>query len=325
MSRRRWTKVIASTVAAVLLVTGCGAGAGSGPAARSDGLIPVTVGVTPLLNAAPLYLGIQHGFFKDAGLAVEPKVIQAAATAIPSLMNGELQYALVSAVPAITAKSQGLPVAAVAGNDVYVSDPKDDGSVLLVAPNSRFQRTADLTGATIAIVGLRSMPELATRLALTKAGVDPASVKFVEIPYPEMLAGVRDGRVDAALFADPFLGQATSQGLRPVTYPYSTALPGVTGLLWIGVQPYLQQNADAAAKFTTAMTRAVEYAAAHPDEARASATGFTTLSPQALAAAHLPAYRSAVDEATFTRIAGAMVQQGFLKSVPSVEGMVWHR
>jgi NitT/TauT family transport system substrate-binding protein len=281
------------------------------------------VGVTPILNAAPLYLGIEQGFFADEGLDVTPQVIQAAATAIPSMLNGELQFALISAVPVITARGQGLPVAAVTGNDVYAATAEEDGAALVVAADSPVQDTGDLAGTTLAVVGLRSAPELATRLALQEAGVDPGSVEFVEVPYPEMASAVAEGRVDGALTVDPFLQQGLAQGLRVAGHPFSEALPDVTGLAWVGVLPYLQDNPDAAEAFARAMARSVEYAAEHPDEVRTSGAEFTQLPPQALAAVTLPAFDADLDADELDQIAGYMVDQGFVEEAPDLSDLVW--
>jgi NitT/TauT family transport system substrate-binding protein len=324
MTRKTLTTVAAMAVGMTALA-GCGSGgdASAGGGTNDDGLTSVTVGITPVLNAAPLYLGIEQGFFEQEGLDVKPQVIQAAATAVPSMLNGELQFALVSSVPVITARGQGLPVAAVVGNDVYVDTPDQDGAAILVGASSPIQDTGDLANTKIAVVGLRSAPELATRLALRKAGVDPDSVEFVEVPYPEMLSAVTDGRVDGALIVDPFLQQGLSQGLRAASHPFSEALPGVTGLTWVSVLPYLQDNQDAATAFAKAMTKSVEYAAEHPDEARATGSEFTQLSPEALAAVHLPAYDADLDTKVFGQIADDMTTEGFLDKAPEVDGAIW--
>jgi NitT/TauT family transport system substrate-binding protein len=324
MRSRTLTTLAALVPVGLAALAGCGSGgASAGGGTNEQGQTSVAVGITPVLNAAPLYLGIKQGFFEDEGLAVTPRVIQAAATAIPSMLNGELQFALVSSVPVITARGQGLPVAAAVGNDVYVDTPDQDAAAVLVAADSPIQKTGDFSGTTIAVVGLRSAPELATRLALQEAGVDPGTVEFVEVPYPEMISAVADGRVDGALVVDPFLQQGLAQGLRAASYPFSEALPRVTGLTWVGVLPYLQANQETATAFARAMTRSVEYAAAHPDEARAVAAEFTQLTPEALTAVHLPAYEAELDPQVFRRIAEHMTAQGFLQGTPDVENLVW--
>ncbi|MFD0692396.1 ABC transporter substrate-binding protein [Actinomadura fibrosa] len=321
MNRRNF---LVSTAGMVVtgLVAACGGNAAQGGGTSSDGRKVVNVGVTPLLNAAPLYLGIKKGFFGQEGLAVTAKTIQTAATAIPSMLKGELQYALVSTVPAINARAQGLQISMVLGNDVYAQKAEDDGSAFLVAKDSRIKSSADLAGTTIGIVGLRSMPELAARQAMRKAGADPDSAKFVELPYAEMISGVKQGRVDAALAADPFLGQGLDQGLRAAGSPYSEAFPAVTGLSWIGAGQYLKGDSDAVQRFVRAMTKSVQYCAEHPDEVRAQAGTFTKISAAALPKVRLPVFSPRLDQAQLQKIADAMVAEKFVTKRPDLGGLV---
>src|SRR5699024_6995447 len=117
------------------------------------------VGVTPIINAAPLFLAIEEGYFEEEGLEVTPTIIQAAASAIPSLLNNELEFALISAVPTLNAASQGHPLRIVSGNDRYVTDlsvPQSGGVV--AAPDSGVTSIEDLEGKTVALVGLKNAP-----------------------------------------------------------------------------------------------------------------------------------------------------------------------
>ncbi|GAA2219622.1 hypothetical protein GCM10009850_121090 [Nonomuraea monospora] len=320
MNRRSF--LVAAGLSATGLLTACGGPEAGGGGTTADGRTVINVGVTPLLNAAPLYLGIKKGFFSAEGLAATAKTIQTAATAIPSMLKGELQYALVSTVPAINARAQGLQINMVLGNDVYAEKTKDDGAAILVRTDSRIKKAADLAGATVGVVGLKSMPELAVRLAMRQAGADPSSAKFVELPYPEMNSAVQQGRVDAVLSADPFLQQGLAQGLRQPCAPYSEALPKVTGLSWIGAGAYLQEHSDAAQRFVTAMTKSVQYAAEHPDEVRAEAGTFTTISAAALGEVRLPIFEPRLDMTQVQKIANAMMTEEFIAKEPDLSGLV---
>ncbi|MFK0119850.1 ABC transporter substrate-binding protein [Streptomyces sp. NPDC090994] len=319
MKRRSF--LVAAGLSATGLVAACGNQA-SDTGTTADGRAVINVGITPLVNAAPLYLGIKKGFFTAEGLAVTPKTIQAAATAIPSMLKGDLQFALVSTVPAINARVQGLDISMVLGNDVYAQKAADDGSAILVRGDSPIRDSGDLAGKTIGVVGLKSMPELAVRLAMRQAGADPASAEFVELPYPEMTSAVQQGRVDAVLSADPFLRQGQNGGLRVAGWPYSEALPGATGLSWLSAAAYLDAHAKSARGFVKAMTKSVAYAAEHADEVRSVAGTFTTIPAKALAAMRLPVFDSALATASLDKIADAMVAEDFITKKPDLDKLV---
>lgn len=314
------------TVATIAVVTvflgGCAAGqtATSSPGATAQ----IKVGVTPIGNAAPLYLGIEKGFFADENLDVEPSIIQSPAATIPSLINGELQFALVSPIPTITAASKGLPIQIAVGNDHYTSDPdSDQGAAILASAHSGITSAAGLAGKTIAVVGLKSGPELTVRLALKAEGVDASTVSFVEIAYPDMAAALQNDRVDAALIVDPFLAQAKAAGLTQIMQPYGIGLPGRTSVGWISSSTYLTSNSDAAKRFRTAMEKSVQYAADHPDEVRDIIGTYTQLSDEARKKMVLPLFNSAVDQGDLQFYADAMLEQGFINSSFDASGLLW--
>src|SRR3954447_9023835 len=69
--RRRARGLIAPALAVVaLLVAACGGGGGGGGGGSSSSSGPTTlkVGVIPIADVAPLYIGIKQGFFKQEKL-----------------------------------------------------------------------------------------------------------------------------------------------------------------------------------------------------------------------------------------------------------------
>ncbi len=55
---------------------------------------------------------------------------------------------------------------------------------------------------------------LCVRAVLARADVDVSRVRFLEIPFPEMPAALRDGRVDAISAVEPFVSVARGEGAR---------------------------------------------------------------------------------------------------------------
>ena len=102
--------IVAGVTSAMLALAGC---AGAAPAAEpsasaadDQSVIQLNVGITPIINAADVYVGIEQGIFEEHGLDVNPVIVQNTSTAIPSLLNGELQVALINSVAAVTAGSR---------------------------------------------------------------------------------------------------------------------------------------------------------------------------------------------------------------------------
>ena len=61
------------------------------------------MGTLPVANAAPMYLGMEKGFFKAEKLTIKPQVGEGGAVLIPQLVSGSNQFAFVGVIPAITA------------------------------------------------------------------------------------------------------------------------------------------------------------------------------------------------------------------------------
>ena len=79
--------VAALAAAAVLLIAGCGddgGGSGGGSGGGGDeGPVTLKVGVIPIADVAPLYLGMDKGFFEEEGLKIEPQLAEGGAAIVP--------------------------------------------------------------------------------------------------------------------------------------------------------------------------------------------------------------------------------------------------
>ena len=69
---RQRTRVLIAALAAALALAGCGDD-GGGPS--SGGTATLKVGVIPIADVAPLYVGIDQGFFKAEKLKIEPAMM----------------------------------------------------------------------------------------------------------------------------------------------------------------------------------------------------------------------------------------------------------
>ena len=78
-------RIAVLAAALALAPAGCGgdddAGAGDG---ESSGPTTITVGTLPIANAAPMYMGMEKGFFEEENLKIEPQVGEGGAALIPS-------------------------------------------------------------------------------------------------------------------------------------------------------------------------------------------------------------------------------------------------
>src|SRR4051812_17431691 len=74
-----------------LTLSACGGG-DDDQATDSSGTAKVTVGVIPIVDVAPIYLGIKQGFFKDEGLQLKLETAQGGAAIVPGVVSGQYQF-----------------------------------------------------------------------------------------------------------------------------------------------------------------------------------------------------------------------------------------
>ncbi|HEY4277225.1 MAG TPA: ABC transporter substrate-binding protein [Conexibacter sp.] len=324
---------IAGAAALTIAVAGCGGSSDNSATAASGGsssgkLTTVRVGVLPIGTQVPLYLGIRHGFFRAEGIDVQPQVMSGGSAIVPALLQGSLQLGFVNGATIVFGAGRGLPIEVVAaGEGAPLRGNRDeDLSRLVVAKDSPIRTARDLDGKTIAVSGLRDAPELLTRAALAKEGVDLGSLRFQEIGYADMLAALDAHRVDAAYLVTPFGEQAERDGDVTLARPYYDTQPGLGTAYYATSRQFAQQSPQVVAGFQRAMLKSVAYANAHIDEARRLLPSFTTIPADVVPRVnfgHFPETRQeAVD--SLNTIGGLMTDYRWIDSTPDIDALVFN-
>src|ERR671918_697528 len=163
--------IVVLAAALALAPAGCGddddADGGGGGAAETT---TITVGTLPIANAAPMYLGMEKGFFEEEGLEIEPQVGEGGAALIPSLVSGDAQFAFVGVIPAITAVAQNVPIKIVTSSDDAAATEPKDWQTLVVPEGSPIKRVD---------AALLTEPFLSAVLAEGGTQIDAPSVETV--------------------------------------------------------------------------------------------------------------------------------------------------
>ena len=282
--RQKWIWILAVSLATALVAAACGSSGGSArPSGSGLEKTHLTVAALPIVDDAPLFLAIKKGYFRQQGLTVTPKIITQSTLALPDLLHGSVDIVgggnYVSYMEGQASGTFSLKIL-VAGTQC-----KAASFGVLAMPSSGITSPAKLAGKTIA-VNLTSNIQTLTAGAMLKAdGVNPASVKYVVIPFPDMAAALKAGRVSAISVVEPFLsGAEQALGAKLVLSQCSGPLASFPLSGYFATTAWTQQNPHTAQAFQRAMAKAQAYADANPAAVRQILPTYTKVTAPAAAA-----------------------------------------
>jgi NitT/TauT family transport system substrate-binding protein len=313
---------VAALLALPLALTACGGSDSDSGSDGAGGTTKITVGVIPIVDVAPIYLGIDQGFFKDEGLDLKLETAQGGAAIVPGVMSDQYQFGFSNSVSLLLAQSKGLKVKAVtAGVASTGKDGADFGGVIVPA-DSDIKTAADLAGKKIAVNTLNNINTVTINEAVRAAGGDPSGISYVELPFPDIASAVAKGDVDAGQVVEPFLTIATGQGDRQVSSNYVATDPALMVGLYFTSQQYAEKNPEVVKEFTSAMNKSLEYASSHPDEARAILGTYTDIDATVQKDMVLPNWPSEINTESIDKLGQLMTDDGLVDSKPDTSALL---
>jgi NitT/TauT family transport system substrate-binding protein len=311
--------VVAALACGSLLVACGGDGGGAGDAGKPATL---KVGVIPIADVAPLYLGINKGFFKREKLTIKPQLAEGGAAIVPAVVSGGNQIGFSNTTSLIIARSKKLPLKIISQGDIGGTNAQDAPDGLLVAKDSDIKSAKDLAGKTVAVNTLQNVGPLTINRSLEKRGVDYKKVKYIEVPFPEMGAALEAGRVDAIWVVEPFVTAGRGAGAKVLLNPFEETAKSFTVATYFTTEQYIAENRDVVDRFVRAMGKSLEYADSHPEEVRKTVLDYTEIPPKAAQAMKLPQWGKELNESTIQTTAQLAKKYGFVEQAPSLDDLI---
>jgi NitT/TauT family transport system substrate-binding protein len=309
---------LASVLASALFATAACGGDGGDVTTSSDGTTALKVGVIPIVDVAPIYLGVKQGFFTSEGLDVTLETAQGGAAIVPGVVSGQFQFGFSNTTSLLLAASQGLPLKVVSAGVASTGENGKDFGAVIVKKDSPIRTAADLAGKRVAVNTLKNINTTTINKVVRDAGGDPSAIKYVELGFPDIAAAVAKGDVDAGQVVEPFLTIATGQGDRQIVSNYAGTDPALMVGMYFTSQAFQQKNPEVVKKFTAAMTKSLEYASSHGDEARAALNDYTKIDPEVQKSLVLPKWPSAVDQDSVQVLSDLALQDGLITKQPDL-------
>jgi NitT/TauT family transport system substrate-binding protein len=280
------------------------------------------VGVIPIVDVAPIYLGVEQGFFEERGMDIELVPGSGGAAAVPGVVSGDYDFSFGNVTSIVLAGSEGLPLRIVANGVATTGDPETDFSGVVVPAASTIQDAAGLQGQTVAVNNLKNIGEVTIRKAIQDAGGDPSDVNFVELPFPDMPAALQAGDIDAAWVVEPFLTVSRNQGARSVLAPFAEPIEDLTVAVYFTTEQMLQENPELVDEFQAAMEESLTYAQENPDEVRRIILTYTQVPPEAAEAIALPSFPQDINVESVETVAELMAEFGITEEQADVDSLI---
>jgi len=209
------------------------------------------------LTIAPLFVGLDRGYWEEQGLDLQLEQVQSAADAIAFLATGQLDASFGAiAVALYNAINQGLDVRVVAPSSY---DRGDHGTPLFVRKelwdSGAVRAIADLRGRRVYTVAPGSGAAYIRVRALEKGGLQPDEVELVSLQLPDVPVAMTNGVVDAGLFPEPWGSRMLLEGTTAVLDPMP--VPDVLVTTVMAGNRLRQERVDLGRRFMLAYLRAV--------------------------------------------------------------------
>ena len=215
------------------------------------------VATIPIDTGAEAFYALDQGFFKKAGLDVSIERITNGPAIAAAVASGAVDVGFSNLVSLAIAFKKGVPITLIAPAGMYSS--KAPTTTCVVALNSPIKTAKDLNGKIFATNGLKNIGEFGPRAWIDKNGGDSSTVKFVEMPFPDMAGALTQGRIDAAVMAEPTMSE--SKGL---TRFLSDCYDGIGSNYMIGAYfattAWASAHPDLVRKFQTAIRDTAQWA-----------------------------------------------------------------
>jgi NitT/TauT family transport system substrate-binding protein len=292
-----------------------------GQAAAQDGLKHIKLLYTAVNGFTTAYVAQEQGFFKKRGLDVEFILTASSGNNPPALVSGSVQIAGPTVPTVLAANDAGLDLVVFGSGGVYPLQ----GDVLVARYGSGIKSPKDLQGKTVGVPGLGALLDFMLRRNLKANGIDPATVKFIEVGFVQAGDALKSGRIDAYPAQLPFTTRIiqSKQGYEVANWLKSTP-DGTLTVVYAATRKWAEANRDTVAAIRSALKDASEYIkAGHPDEVNAAIAKYTHLPVKIVAAVPLPNMPVDVSAAQIKYWIDLMKEQHALKGNPDPQAVLF--
>ena len=308
-----------AVVATLLTVTGC---TPDDAKSATKAATKVALGVIPIVDVAPVYLGKAKGFFSSRGIDLTLSPEQGGPPIIKGVLSGKYQFGFSNVTSLMAAEVDGAPLRGIAAGVASNGRAGRDFSAIVVPDGSPIRSAKDLAGALIGVNVLKSLGDTTVRQSVRKAGGDPGGIQFKAIPFPEMPGALQAHAIDAAWVVEPQLSEAIALGCQVVTSNLVDTAPNLTVAMYFTDNALQVKDPGLITRFSAAVAESLKYAAGHPEEVRNTVGTYTQISDSVRTSMILPEWPTDINRASLDRLATLGRQDGTFKQLPALDKLL---
>jgi NitT/TauT family transport system substrate-binding protein len=217
----------------------------------------VTVAYVAITNFAPLYVAMERGLMKEQNIEVTLQKVTTAADALPFLATGQYDVGGVGmAAATFNGFNKGMDFRIVAS--AAIQPLKNGPTIILVRKelkdSGKVKTVADLKGMKVGIAGAAgSTGAYFVAKALRDVGLTFKDITAVNLANPDLVLGMKQGSIDAALVGPPYSDQIIKDGTGVLLA--QDVAPGAMTTVWMYSGKFIKERPDVAKRFMIALVK----------------------------------------------------------------------
>lgn len=298
------------------------AGAAALPRAAAAKGAPTVIrlGTAAVESYGLAFFGVDRGFFKAENLDVQITAFKGGGGVMSGAAGGALDMGCANVGAQANAYMHGLPFSMVAAGGNYSS--ASPTTVLAVAKNSPLKTAKDLNGKTIGVSTLRDLQQASVMKWVDVNGGDSSTLKFLEIPVPEMAPALNAGRIDGACELEPALTYSRNE-IRVFGKCYDAIAKSLTITTHFANNSWLEAHPAEAHAFIRAMRATAQWTNKNPVASAAILARITKIPPATIARMHRVVFGENLDPALIQPVIDTTAEYKFLPKTFDVSKMFW--
>lgn len=262
---------------------------------------------------------VDQGFFSRAGLNVEVSTLNNGAAILAAVAGGSADVGNANSGSVAAGVLSGIPFTIFADGGLYTAEHPT--TLLCVRPDSAIRTAKDLIGKQIAVNGLRLVADAALEEWLTRGGVNPSTVSFIEMPFSAMQPLLDSGKIAAAFIGEPVFSTVRSR-VRVIGTPNDTVASQFSYASYMATSSWIAANKAIAGRFAAVIRQTAAWANANRDASGRILAKYMKIPPELASSMTRVVYATSLRESLLQPSIDIMAKYGYLSRRVDVRTLI---